>query len=659
VVGFQPHRLAARIVTAAILVSALGLLLPAGASAFDISDFTVTPSTTQAGAHPDLTVSLTRTGTDDEDILDQIIDLPPGMIGNPEAVDKCSEDDWLADTCPASSQVGTVTSIASAAGMDLPPVNGSVYVLDPNDGEAGALGIILRPTGSPLAISPVYLRASIVPVKVGDDYTLRNLILNIPNQVFVLGTIPVDITINSITLTLNGAGTHGPGSFFLTNPTGCTPATTKLEVVSYLNQTVDKEASFTPTGCESVPFTPTFEVEWSTTSAGMRTAPDTVITFPPSEDPLHQSHVKSVTVAFPPGVALDFVSALTVAQCTDAQFEADQCPAGSKLGFAEVSVPPLPPDFVGEVYRVLPAPGDAYGIGAVVRGARGIKTAIRGSSAIVPVDLGGTFTYQAIVKFPVLPQIPFTKFRMKLTNPILVNPPTCGPKTTQVDLVGYSGATAHPTETTTIDGCYVRPKGATPIETSLVPVYKQCTSANSTHGAPLAEGSCNPPVQESDYLTIGSPDANGQVAKSVGRLRLDVKAGNPATSDDEADVGITASVSDVRKKSDLSDYSGQLRAIATLRITDILNGTSLFDRPATTEDVTFTFTIPCATTADTTVGSTCATTTSVDAALAGLAREGKRAVWDVRQVDVFDGGADGVAATTPNTLFARQGVFIP
>ena len=29
------------------------------------------------------------------------------------------------------------------------------------------------------------------------------------------------------------------------------------------------------------------------------------------------------------------------------------------------------------------------------------------------------------------------------------------------------------------------------------------------------------------------------------------------------------------------------------------------------------------------------------------------------QVYVEDGGADGVAATYPNTLFARQGVFVP
>ena len=43
-----------------------------------------------------------------------------------------------------------------------------------------------------------------------------------------------------------------------------------------------------------------------------------------------------------------------------------------------------------------------------------------------------------------------------------------------------------------------------------------------------------------------------------------------------------------------------------------------------------------------------------------LAREGKRAVWDISQIQVFDGGADGDADTAgDNTLFAVQGTFAP
>ncbi len=72
---------------------------------------------------------------------------------------------------------------------------------------------------------------------------------------------------------------------------------------------------------------------------------------------------------------------------------------------------------------------------------------------------------------------------------------------------------------------YPRPKAATPMYASLVPSYKQCTTPNRQHAPPLSFGSCNPPQQESDFLTVGTPDANGQAAKSVGWLRARVVNG--------------------------------------------------------------------------------------------------------------------------------------
>jgi hypothetical protein len=45
--------------------------------------------------------------------------------------------------------------------------------------------------------------------------------------------------------------------------------------------------------------------------------------------------------------------------------------------------------------------------------------------------------------------------------------------------------------------------------------------------------------------------------------------------------------------------------------------------------------------------------------LPGAVVEGRRAIWALGPVQLFDGGSDGVASTTPNTLFATQGVFVP
>ena len=108
---------------------------------------------------------------------------------------------------------------------------------------------------------------------------------------------------------------------------------------------------------------------------------------------------------------------------------------------------------------------------------------------------------------------------------------------------------------------------------------------------------------------------------------------------------------------DLSDYTGELEALLTLRITDRYNGRDN-DDPATVTDIPFPFSVPCSATGGS-QGATCSVTTSVDGVTPGVAREGRRAVWEIGQVQVFDGGADGDADTADNTLFAVQGTFTP
>lgn len=207
---------------------------------------------------------------------------------------------------------------------------------------------------------------------------------------------------------------------------------------------------------------------------------------------------------------------------------------------------------------------------------------------------------------------------------------------------------------------YPRPKGATPSRVPLVPAFTQCTTPNRTHGPALAFGSCNPPAQQSAQLTVGTPDANSRTANSSGLVRFETVVGNPGTPADEADVTLRVELTDVRRRSDLADYTGQLQASTSLRITDRDNPPPAGGSPVgTAQDGTFSWTVPCSATADGTVGATCSVVTSADAVTPGVIEEGMRAIWQLGQVQVFDGGADGQASTTPNTLFAIQGVFVP
>jgi WD40-like Beta Propeller Repeat len=210
---------------------------------------------------------------------------------------------------------------------------------------------------------------------------------------------------------------------------------------------------------------------------------------------------------------------------------------------------------------------------------------------------------------------------------------------------------------------YVRPKGATPFMTHFVPAYHACTSANRAHGAPLAFPSCAPPNPTSLNVTAGTPDANGAGAKFLGSATLKVVPGIPANSIDDADVKVTVSMTDIRctdttiacTGAELSDYTGSMRLALTVDLTD----TYVPNLPASSKGVV-SIPIPCAATADPTIGSACGTATTVDSVIPGAVREGNRAIWELGQLEIWDGGQDGsLASRDDDTLFAVQGVFIP
>jgi predicted NUDIX family NTP pyrophosphohydrolase len=206
-------------------------------------------------------------------------------------------------------------------------------------------------------------------------------------------------------------------------------------------------------------------------------------------------------------------------------------------------------------------------------------------------------------------------------------------------------------------GGFVRPRGASPLRAALVLAYSPCTSADRTHGPPLAFPSCNPPEQTSAELTVGTADANGPAANSIGSVRVSTLAGDPSTPADEADMRIATSITDVRRRVDLEDYEGEVQVVLTARLTDRL---AAGNEPQTTEDFPFRVTVPCAATGAGTIGSACALTTTADSLVPGAVPEGKRSVWALDAVEVTDGGADSDADTLAgNALFATQGLFIP
>jgi Tol biopolymer transport system component len=208
---------------------------------------------------------------------------------------------------------------------------------------------------------------------------------------------------------------------------------------------------------------------------------------------------------------------------------------------------------------------------------------------------------------------------------------------------------------------YIRPAASVHTRYGLVPAFNDCQSSNGVNANQLP--SCVPPTQSSDYLTIGTPDVNGQQSKSSAYAKLDTVIGIPSTPADEADMNINVSVLDVRWKSNLTDYNGQLSFTFDLKRTSKENrlpGSSSYTLGGTVVNVPMVVNVPCTTTpGDSTVGSTCAVTTTADGIAGNIITEGKRTIWQMDTPQVFDGGADGNPSTGPNTLFEEGGNFIP
>ena len=142
-------------------------------------------------------------------------------------------------------------------------------------------------------------------------------------------------------------------------------------------------------------------------------------------------------------------------------------------------------------------------------------------------------------------------------------------------------------------------------------------------------------------------------------MRLVAISDNVSTAADEANMKMQVSVTDIRARPGLGDYTGDLDARLPLRLTDRSNGPSAAET-GTTQDTDFRIPVPCAVTTDTSIGSACSVNTSPNAIAPGAIKGLRRAIWALDQVRVYDGGADGVASTAgDNTLFAVQGLLVP
>src|SRR4051794_8153281 len=288
-----------------------------------------------------------------------LVDLPPGLSVNPEAVAQCPhfEPGTLIATCPGDTQVGVSKVLATTVPNGGSGIEGSlpVYNMVPREGEPARFAFAL-----PLGFGEVFLNAGIAW---DGDY----------HEYFTIhAPVLAGLRLVSDRLVFDGTtGQQGTAGALLTNPSTCDNPevepfkrlyTTVLHADSVeepapedgydLDAAAPPSAAFLtgseevlsplprgarPEGCDKIPFEPSASVLPGTSQTDSPMAATVRIEVPlePSA-PVANSNVKQVRVTLPRGVGINPSAAEGLESCTDEEFgkgsrKAVSCPLASKI----------------------------------------------------------------------------------------------------------------------------------------------------------------------------------------------------------------------------------------------------------------------------------------------------------------------------------------
>jgi hypothetical protein len=502
-------RLPLTIAMLAALLCALALGATPAKAAFGIAKLAVsarnqdgTPDV-QAGSHPyalNTTFVLEEPGRETGNLKDVTLELPPGLVGNPEATPRCTYQEFIRQVagaaevgrCPDETAVGIATFYVQRAETrgNASASSSAVYNLVPPPGVVAEFGYV------GLESVPVLLEES---VRTGGDYGVTTDVPNVnakvniyASKVTIWGT-PADSshdqwrgsclrTLAGATASLSegfglGEGedelegplhlrsegyepeglpestgscpTGAPQKPLLTLPTSCAgPLTASLRIDSWQQPLLGDEAKATLpaiTGCSRPGFSPAIAVtpehETASTASGLHVDLHVPQEGTLSPTGLGNADLKNATVTLPPGLVVNPSSAEGLVACSPAQIELHgpepaTCPGPSKLGTVEVESPLISHPLPGSVYL---AEQRNNPFGSLLA----IYVAVNDPVTGVVVKLAGNVhldpsTGQISATFSENPQLPFEDFRLDFKAGDLTTPATCGSFTTTTDMTPWT-----------------------------------------------------------------------------------------------------------------------------------------------------------------------------------------------------------------------------
>jgi hypothetical protein len=462
---------------------------------------------TQAGSHPfQLTDTLNLNQTADlnslsekakvdpvEPVKDLFFKLPPGLIGNPTAIPRCTIKQFFTrpnsldeNECPVQSAIGVAVvnirepSLAGAITFTVPLFN-----VEPLIGEPARFGFWVI-----VGNAPVLLDTSI---RTGSDYGVTVHVSNITQTAAFLSSevtfwgVPGDSRHDNARGWSCLAETRGekPESpcqaladprppAFLSIPTSCTgqPLQTSVEAESWLARGNVKEFPTGPMptldGCNRLPFGPSIKVTPDGTAGSTPTGLNVDVHSPQEESlnaaGLAEGNVKNITVALPEGVSINPAGADGLQACSEQQVgftgvdpssgtglftsglpapkgapAEPFCSDASKIGTVRVKTPILPDALEGSVYL---AEQNENPFGSLVAMYVIAEDPVSGVLLKLPGEVRLTASGQIVSTFTNTPQAPFEDAELHFfggDRAPLATPARCGVYTTVASIEPWSG----------------------------------------------------------------------------------------------------------------------------------------------------------------------------------------------------------------------------
>lgn len=354
-----------------------------------------------AGSYSPLNLRLTR-----EDGTQRLAGLdttfPPGLLGKLAGIPYCPDAalgtiptgdaslglgaaELASPSCPAASQVGTVTVGAGAGANPFYVQTGKAYLAGPYKGAADSLAIVTPAVAGPFDLGNVLVRTAL---HVNQTTTQIEAVSDpLPT---ILDGIPLDLRDLRVNI-------DRPG--FTLNPTSCDPMAVAATIAGSEGASANVSDRFQVGGCERLAFKPKLKLQLSgKTHRSGHPALKATLTLPPGG-----ANPAGSSVILPKTELLENAHIRTV--CTRVQFAAHQCPAGSVYGHATAWTPLLAEPLSGPVYlrsnggeRVLPD----------------LVADLQGRIEVVVVGYVDAVHARLRTRFATIPDAPLSKFVLSM-----------------------------------------------------------------------------------------------------------------------------------------------------------------------------------------------------------------------------------------------------